>query len=309
MQDLIDAFIDYLTVEAGLARNTQLAYRGDLAKFAAFMERKGEAHPNDVTTTFILAFLMYLKECKTKPKGGRGPRPQFSGATIARTFSAVRMFYRFLALEGLADTNLTSALDSPRIWRSIPSVLGPDEVNRLLAAPDTTCPLGIRDRAILELLYATGARVSEVCSLDVDSIHYDYGYLRCIGKGSKERIVPVGRAALEWIRRYVDEVRPRLLQGRASAALFLAGKRKGQRLQRWGVWKRVQDCVALAGIRKKVSPHTLRHSFATHLLAGGADLRAVQEMLGHASITTTQIYTHVDKDRLKDVHRRFHPRG
>ena len=297
MHDLIDAFIDYLTVEAGVARNTQLAYRGDLDKFAAYLAAERQTDPTRVTTTLVLGFLMRLKD------GG------YSSASVARTFAAVKMFYRFLALESLVERNVCATLDSPRLWRRLPSVLSPDEVDQLLAAPDTARPLGLRDRAILELLYATGARVSEVCSLDVDSIHHDYGYLRCIGKGSKERIVPVGRTALAWTQRYAQEVRPLLLRGRASPALFVSSTHFGKRLRRETVWAIAKKHARLAGIRKNVYPHTLRHSFATHLLSGGADLRAVQEMLGHASIITTQIYTHVDKNRLKDVHRRFHPRG
>jgi len=297
VQELVDRFIDYLAIEAGLAENTQLAYRADLRKYAAFLAREHVEDPTTVTTTLVLGFLMRLKD--------QGYAP----TSIARMFAAVKMFYRFLALEGLVERNVTQALDSPRLWKRLPHVLSPDEVERLLEAPDTSKPLGVRDRAILETLYATGARVSEVCGLDMDSIHYDYGYLRCIGKGNKERVVPVGRTALGWVRRYVDEVRPGLLKGHAAAALFVSARRRGGRLRRETVWAMVRKYARLAGIRKKVSPHTLRHSFATHLLSAGADLRSVQEMLGHASIVATQLYTHVDKDRLKDVHRRFHPRG
>jgi integrase/recombinase XerD len=180
-------------------------------------------------------------------------------------------------------------------------------VDALLCAPDVETRFGLRDRAILEILYATGARASEVASLDVDSVHYDYGYLRCMGKGSKERIIPVGRSALDLTRRYALEVRPFLLGGRLSPALFVSQRKR--RLTRLGIWKLVKKHARRAGIRKPVYPHVLRHSFATHMLSGGADLRSVQEMLGHASIVTTQLYTHVDKDRLKEVHRRHHPRG
>jgi integrase/recombinase XerD len=202
---------------------------------------------------------------------------------------------------------VAAALDSPRLWKRLPSVLSPPEVDQLLAAPDTRTALGLRDRAILEMLYATGVRASEVGSLDVDSVHFAYGYLRCMGKGSRERVVPVGRAALELTRRYVAEVRPRLLRGRTAAALFVS--RTGRRLSRLDIWRLVKKHARRAGIPKNLYPHALRHSFATHLLAGGADLRSVQEMLGHVSIITTQIYTHVDKDRLKEIHRRYHPRG
>ena len=295
MQELIDAFIDYLTLECGVATNTQLAYRGDLARFAEYLVRERHPDPLHVTTTLVLGFLMQMKD------GGYAP------TSIARRFAAVKMFYRFLALEGLVTRNVTAALESPRLWRRLPSVLSPEEVERLLAAPDTTTPLGLRDKAIIEMLYATGARVTEVCSLDVDSIHYDYGYLRCMGKGSKERVVPVGSAALALTQTYATEVRPLFVRGRPTPALFLS--RTGRRLTRKTIERLVKKWARLSGIVKRTTPHTLRHSFATHLLAGGADLRSVQEMLGHASIVTTQVYTHVDKDRLKDVHRRFHPRG
>ncbi len=292
---LIRGFLDYLLVECGVSENTRRAYGSDLAKFADYLARKAQPDARRVTTTLALGFLMELKD--------RG----YAVGSIARMLVAVRMFYRYLALEGIVQRNVIAALDSPRLWRRIPAVLSPAEVDKLLAEPDTTKPLGLRDRAILEVLYATGVRASEVASLDVDSIHYDYGYLRCVGKGSKERVVPVGRAAVELARRYANEVRPRLLKGRSSAALFLSTR--GTRISRITIWRLVTRYAALAGIRKKASPHTLRHSFATHLLAGGADLRSVQEMLGHASIMTTQVYTHVDRERLKDVHRRYHPRG
>jgi integrase/recombinase XerD len=294
VKPLIDSFIEYLALECGVAENTQLAYRSDLGKLADHLRRKSR-RPESVTTTVILGFLVELKD--------RG----YSVATIARTLAAVRMFYRFLALEGLIEQNVTTALDSPKLWRRLPSVLSPDDVDSLLAAPDSATPLGLRDKALLELLYATGVRASEVASLDIDSLHYDYGYLRCMGKGSRERVVPVAKAALELVRRYALEIRPRLLRGRPSAALFVS--RTGRRLQRLTIWRLVRKYARQAGIAKRVSPHTLRHSFATHMLAGGADLRSVQEMLGHASIATTQLYTHVDRERIKEIHRRYHPRG
>ena len=294
MDDLIDAFVDYLSAECGLATNTQLAYRSDLRKFGAYLKRK-HRDPRDVSTSLVLGFLLTLKD--------RG----YSVTTLARILAAVKMFYRFLTLEGVVERNVTSVLESPRVWRELPSVLSPPEVEQLIAAPQTDQPLGLRDKALIELLYATGMRATEVTSLDVDSIHHDYGYLRCMGKGSKERIVPVGKEALALVRRYAEEARPVLLRGRTSAALLLS--HSGRRLTRETVWRIVTRYARLVGIRKKISPHTLRHSFATHLLAGGADLRSVQEMLGHASVTTTQLYTHVDRDRLKEVHRRFHPRG
>lgn len=295
LTSLTRAFLDYMSVEAGASANTRLAYASDLRKFCLYLERRGVNDPRRVTTTLVLGFLADLK--------AHG----FAVGSIARMLVAVRMFYRYLALEGIVERNVVSALDSPKLWRQLPTVLGPQEVEKLLAEPDTARPLGLRDKAILEVLYATGVRASEVVGLDVDSIHYDYGYIRCIGKGGRERVVPIGRTAVEITRRYVAEVRPRLLRGRPASALFVSWR--GWRLERSAVWRIVRHYARLAGIRKRVYPHALRHSFATHLLAGGADLRSVQEMLGHASIMTTQVYTHVDRERLRDVHRRFHPRG
>jgi integrase/recombinase XerD len=295
VDEMIDGFIDYLAAECGLAANTQLAYRSDLTKFAAYLRRRSCRDPREVNTSLVLSFLMNLKD-----KG-------YSVRSIARILAGVKMFYRFLTLEGLVERNVTSVLESPRIWRALPSVLNPEEVDRLLAHPDLETPLGLRDKAVLELLYATGMRATEVTALDVDSIHADYGYLRCVGKGSKERVVPIGRGAVAAVETYLTEARPLLLRGRPSAVLVLSWT--GKRLGRTTIWRIVKKHARLAGIRKRISPHTLRHSFATHLLAGGADLRSVQEMLGHASVTTTQLYTHVDRDRLKEIHRRFHPRG
>lgn len=295
MVPLVERFLDYMTVEAGAAANTRLAYAADLKKFQEYLTLRGVGDARRVTTSLALGFLMWLKD--------RG----YAVGSIARMLVAVKMFYRFLALEGIVSRNLIAVLDSPKLWRRLPTVLSPAEVDKLLAEPDTATVLGVRDKAILELLYATGVRASEVAGLDVDGVHYDYGYIRCMGKGSKERVVPIGRAAVEATRRYAAEARPRILRGRASPALFVS--RRGGRISRTTVWRLVRRYARLAGIRKTVYPHALRHSFASHLLAGGADLRAVQEMLGHASIVTTQVYTHVDSGRLKDVHRRFHPRG
>jgi len=261
IEPLVERFLSYLDLECGLARNTLDAYRRDLRLFADYLRRKRVGHPAGVTTTDMLGFLVEMKD--------RG----YSVASVARTLAGVRTFFRYLSLEGLVRRNVAAVLDSPTLWRRLPEVLSPREVERLLSAPDPSTPLGLRDKALLEVLYATGARASEVVALDLDSVHFDYGYLRCVGKGGKERVVPVGRVALDVARRYITEARPR------------------------------------AGIRKRVYPHLLRHSFATHLLAGGADLRSVQEMLGHVSIMTTQVYTHLDSGRLKEIHRRYHPRG
>jgi integrase/recombinase XerD len=284
-----------MSVEAGAAANTRLAYEHDLRRFAEYLARRAQPDLRRVTTTLALGFLVELKD--------RG----YAVGSIARMLVAVKMLYRYLALEGIVERNVIAALDSPKLWKRLPTVLSPPEVAKLLAEPDPRKPLGLRDKAVLEVLYATGVRASEVAGLDVDSVHFDYGYVRCLGKGSKERVVPVGRAAIEATQRYLAEERPRLLRGRPCPALFVS--QRGARLTRPTVWRLVKRYARLAGIRKEVYPHALRHSFATHLLAGGADLRSVQEMLGHASIMTTQVYTHVDSGQLKDVHRRFHPRG
>lgn len=294
MHEWVDAFLNYLTVECGLAENTLQAYRRDLDGLARHLEARGQPNLAAVTADDIVVFMMAQKD--------RG----LASNSIARALVAIKMFYRFLYREGFIGRDLTATLESPKLWRKLPSILTVSEVESLLHAPSRR-PIGIRDRAILETLYATGARVSEVAHLDLQSVNLEIGYLRCFGKGSKERIVPLGRAARDAIERYLSEARLRLLVNPEARALFLS--RSGRPLGREAIWRLVKKYAARAGIAKNISPHTLRHSFATHLLQGGADLRAVQEMLGHADISTTQLYTHVDRDRLKAIHRQFHPRG
>ena len=294
-RDKIDLFLDYLAVECGLADNTITSYHRDLCKFAAFLMGHGCDDLAKVSPDTVVRFMRSQKESGIDVN------------SIARYVAALKMWFRFLFMEGFLDRDAISVLDSPRLWRKIPDVLDPEDVGRLLAAPDVSTLLGKRDRAILELLYATGVRASEVATLEMTSVNLDYRYVRCIGKGHKERIVPLGTKAVAAVRTYLAEVRGKLLRGRAAAQLFLS--RVCRPLDRQHMWRLVKRYAALAGIAKRVSPHTLRHSFATHMLSGGADLRAVQEMLGHSSITTTQIYTHVDKDRLKSIHRKFHPRA
>jgi len=293
MNDQIALFLNHLSVERGLAENTLAAYRRDLESLARYLAAKHVSF-DAVTTDHLVRYMMQQKD--------RG----LSSGSIARALVATKVFYRFLYREGLMEKDVTSVMDSPRLWRRLPSVLSVEEVDDLLGAPSQR-RLGIRDRAILEVLYATGARVSEVAGLQMDSINFEFGYLRCMGKGSKERIVPVGRRALAATERYVRQVRPRLVGASPTQALFLS--RRGAPLGRESIWRLVKKYALRAGIGKNISPHTLRHSFATHLLHAGADLRAVQEMLGHADIATTQLYTHVDGDRLKAVHKPYHPRG
>lgn len=291
----IAAFLDYLVVEAGLSANTVKAYAGDLRAFAVWLAAQGVPGPEAVGADQVIEYLLHLKE-----KG-------LATATIARALAAVRMFFRFLWSEGLTTRDTTALIDTPRLARRLPEVLGPQEVARLLEAPPLDDALGLRDRAALELLYATGARASEVCGLTCDAVHLDYGFVRCLGKGGKERIVPLGRAAVSAVECYLAHGRPLLAKGRDSPYLLLS--RTGRRLHRANLWTIVRRHAQRAGIAARVHPHVLRHSFATHMIEHGAELRAVQEMLGHVSIATTQIYTHTDPRRLKAIHRRFHPRA
>lgn len=294
-ENLSQSFLEWLTVELGLRPNTIKAYARDLRKFSLFLEERGISSLKAARADDIVDFLSQEKE------KGRAV------TTIGRSLVALKMFYRFLLLEGLISRDIASTLDSPRMWRKLPEVLEAGEVERLLAAPEAKGELGYRDRALLEVLYATGARAQEVADLTLSAVNLDYGYARCTGKGEKERIVPLGKPAISAIKEYLKEGRPKLVRGRSEQWLFLS--RTGRKLNRETIWRLVKKYGRLAGIKKPLSPHTLRHSFATHLLAGGANLRVVQEMLGHATIATTQIYTHVNHARLKAVHKKYHPRG
>lgn len=291
----LDEFINYLTIERGLSPNSTSSYRSDLEKFIAFLGRRGKGGFGEVSREEVTDFLMEEKE--------RGLSPR----SLARALVAVRMFFRFLALEGYIRRDVTEVVESPRLWKLLPRVLTIAEVEALLRQPDPSTVLGRRDRAVLELLYASGLRASELTRLKVDDINLQSGFVRAYGKGSRERIVPLGRSAARALSDYLEWSRPLLLKGFASADLFLS--RRGKQFTRQWLWRLIGKYLAQAGIRKKAGPHILRHSFATHLLGRGADLRAVQEMLGHSQISTTQVYTHVDRERLKEVHRRFHPRG
>lgn len=291
MRELISGFLDYLSVERGLSSNTLSAYREDLDLFAGFMAGAPAA---SVTRADIGNFMFHEKK--------RGISP----TSIARRLAALRMFFRFLTRERVIREDPTSLTDTPTVWRKIPETLSYAEIEALISSPAVRDPAGIRDRAILETLYATGMRVSEIASVRMENVNLDVGFLKCIGKGNKERIIPLGTKAVSWLGKFMSTARPRLLGGRECEYVFVS--RLGKRLSRQSVWKMIKSCAKRAGIKKTVRPHVVRHSFATHLLEGGADLRAVQEMLGHANISTTQIYTHVNKERLKSVHRQFHPR-
>ena len=295
MQVLLDQFLDYVLLERGLSAHTRDAYGADLERFLKHLRGASVRSLNSVTRNHILSFLMDEKE--------RG----IATTSIARRLVAIKVFFRYLAQEGLLKENVTEAMDSPKLWKVLPDALSYEEVERLLLQPDATNPLGVRDRAILETFYGSGLRVSEICGLTLDGLQSEAGYLRCVGKGNKERVVPVSNTALQSVEQYLGEVRPLHTQDDDMRILFLT--RRGTGFSRKGMWKLIKQHARDAGIGKNVTPHTLRHSFATHLLSNGAPLRIIQEMLGHADIATTQIYTHVDSSRLKSVHEQFHPRA
>jgi integrase/recombinase XerD len=292
---ILEPFLAHLSVERGLSGNTLDAYRRDLTRYLRFLEEAGARDAKQAREADVSAFVRAL--------GGIGLDP----SSISRNLSAVKTFHRFLAAEGLAGGNPSEHVVPPKMRRGLPDVLNIFEVERLLEQPDLTKPLGVRDRAMLEVFYALGVRVSELTALRLPDLLLDAEIVRVVGKGDKERVVPIGAEAAEHVLFYLRNVRPRLAGPASGDVLFL--NRRGGRLTRMAVWKMLKGYARSAEIRKDVSPHTLRHSFATHLLEGGADLRAVQEMLGHADISTTQIYTHLDREYLKEVHRTFHPRG
>ena len=292
---LVERFADFLALERGSASRTQEAYGRDVARFVDFAILKGAAAPLDVTPRLLRAFVYHLKDLGLSP------------ASIRRNVSAVRTYFRFLMGDGHVVRDPSERLETPKRWRTLPEVLTVAEIQKLLAAPSMDDPLYFRDRAMLELAYGAGLRVSEWIGLGLKDILLDDGLVRVFGKGSKERLVPIGRNAIAALAIYIRELRPTLEQGSGQRALFLNAR--GKPLSRMGAWKILRKYVKRSGISKRVYPHTLRHSFATHLLEGGADLRAVQEMLGHADISTTQIYTHVDREYLRQVHRRYHPRA
>ncbi|HSR12162.1 MAG TPA: site-specific tyrosine recombinase XerD, partial [Thermodesulfobacteriota bacterium] len=288
----IDRYLHHLAVEKGLSRNTLESYSRDLQGYARSFRARGGSDAEELTPQDVLS---YLKEARARGLSAR---------STGRAISALRGFHKFLLQEGAAGENPLRRLRSPRVAPRLPSVLGPGEIEDLLRQPDAATPLGVRDRAMLELLYASGLRVSELIHLTVNDLNLEVGYVRTRGKGSKERIVPIGKAAGDAVKAYLEG--PRLSFGRSAAALFVG--RRGKGLTRQGFWKILKGYALKAGISRRITPHTLRHSFATHLLERGADLRSVQSMLGHSDISTTQVYTHVSREHLKQVHRDFHPR-
>ena len=295
MDEAVQAFLDHLSVERGLSSNTIAAYGRDLSQFIEYARKTGASALDDLTETILIGFLEALRQAGMSP------------GSISRKLSAIKTFTKYSYREGSIRKDFTANAVGMRGGRKLPSVLSIEEVSNLLSQPSGGEPGDIRDKAMLETLYATGLRVSELINLRLIDLNLDVGFLRCFGKGSKERIVPIGQVAIACINRYLADARPAFARSGSSEYLFLNSR--GRNMSRVGFWKIIKKYTAKAGILKNISPHTLRHSFATHLLQGGADLRSVQEMLGHADIATTQVYTHVNRDELKEVYREKHPRA
>jgi integrase/recombinase XerD len=291
----VESFLDFLSFERGLSDQTLSAYERDIQKLFVFVEERGRAGPEEITPLDLREFVVHLKTSGLAP------------TSIRRSLSSLRGYFAFLLEEGAVTSDPSERLQAPRAGRKLPDVLSVEDVQELLEAPDSDHPLFWRDRSILEVLYATGIRVSELVELRISNLDLEEGICTVFGKGSKERLVPLGTPARRTLDRYLRELRPRLEKGAGEGKVFL--NQRGRPLSRMAIWTLVKESARRAGLGGKVSPHTLRHTFATHLLEGGADLVAVQELLGHADISTTQIYTHVDREYLREVHRTFHPRG
>ena len=292
---LLDEFCDALWLEDGLSRNTLESYRRDLRLFAAWLASERGKTLLNAERVDLLGYLAHKFRSHAKPR------------SAARLLSSLKRLYRHWLRDGKITADPTLQVETPKLPRSLPRSLTEEDIERLLAAPDVETPLGLRDKAMLEALYASGLRVSELVSVGVAQVSQDMGVVRIVGKGAKERLVPLGEEALEWIRRYVAQARPRILDGKRTDSLFVTAR--GQAMTRQAFWQLIRRYAVRAGLGKLISPHTLRHAFATHLLNHGADLRVVQLLLGHADISTTQIYTHVARERLKQLHTKHHPRG
>lgn len=295
MRELLDDFLYYLAIERGLAENTLASYHSDLEQFLDYLSKAGITSLKDSNRGLIVAYLMHLK------KQGRSP------ATVSQHLAAIRSFYQFLLREGILGADPTATLESPRQIKRLPQVLTVQEVELLLKQPQPKTPCGLRDKAMLELLYASGLRVSELVALNVDQVNLKEEYVRCMGKGSRERVIPVGSIACFHLQNYLQYGRGKLLKDKREKALFL--NHQGKRLSRQGCWKIIKAYAKAAGLSSNITPHTLRHSFATHLLENGADLRSVQELLGHADISTTQIYTHLTQKKIREIYNHTHPRS
>ena len=295
MDELSDQFLHYLIVEKGLSKNTIEAYSLGLTRFLNHLSAKGVHEIRDVNKFHVRGFLLGLR------------KENLSTRTVVRNLVALRTFFRFLNQEGILDSNPVENLESPKMEKTLPEILTLKEIEQILEQPNRQTPLGIRDRAMLEMLYATGMRVSELTHLPTHQVNLEGGFVILYGKGSKERVVPLGSEAIKWVISYLKESRGILAKGKESPFLFINRSGKGMSRQRF--WKNLKDYARKAGLHKRITPHLLRHSFASHLLERGADLRSVQMMLGHVDISTTQIYTHVTGERLKKIHQRYHPRG
>ena len=290
----IQLYTDYLIAEKGVSHNTVLSYARDLRKAEIKLEKLGK-RLEDAKKADILKMMRAMKE------------ESLSSRSIARWLVSMRQFYRFLVSEGMIPENPTMNIEAPKAWKPLPEFLNYDEIEKLLSAPDRNIPSGARDHAMLETLYATGLRVSELISLELKDLKLDAGFVSCVGKGSKERIVPFGETCGATLKEYLQSGRKKFLKRGASSFLYVSAR--GRKMSRQGFWKIIKKYALKAGITKRLSPHIVRHSFATHLLANGADLRSLQMMLGHADISTTQIYTHISRERLKKIYRDYHPRA
>lgn len=298
MKNHLEEYLHYLKIERGLSENTIQSYKRDLSQYFSFLDEKEISSWEQVDRYLVLDFLEFLRN------EGK------SSATIIRMVSSLRKFHQFLRQERMTDNDPMQHIDTPKKTQRLPKTLSIKEVEKIIESPDTNDALGIRDRAILEVMYATGLRVTELITLKLDDLHLSLGLLQTVGKGDKERIIPLGDVAIKWVKLYLEKSRPELLaKNKKDKTNILFLNYKGECFTRQGIWKNLKVYVTQAGIEKEVTPHTLRHSFATHLLENGADLRVVQELLGHADISTTQIYTHISKKRMADVYKTYFPRA
>ncbi|HEX9252945.1 MAG TPA: site-specific tyrosine recombinase XerD [Ignavibacteriaceae bacterium] len=296
MEMFLKEYLAHIKLEKNLSQNTVTSYKNDINAFLSYLENSGIDDASDISSNDVGGFFKTLRELG------------LSGSSSARYFSSLKGFFLYLLKNKYIIKNPIEKITAPKISKKLPGVLDINEVEKILAAPDVSEKLGMRDKAILELFYACGTRVSELINLKVNDLYFDEEIIRVFGKGSKERLIPIGASAVTWVSEYLKKSRPLLMKkSKSENNLFLNSR--GSKLSRMGVWKIIDRYVKEAGIEKEVHPHTFRHSFATHLLEGGADLRAVQEMLGHADISTTQIYTHIDRDYIKQIHKQYHPRG
>jgi integrase/recombinase XerD len=295
MQELLEKYLNHLLIERGVAQNTLEAYGRDLRRFLFIVQEKGFTDWRQIIPEAVIEYLVQIKS------------EGLSANSMNRSLAAIRGFYKYLLREKMIEQTPLANIELAKVWMRLPDTVSKEEMNLILAQPGVETAPSLRNSAMLELLYATGIRVSELIGLTMNSINWQVGFLVVMGKGSKERIVPIGKTAYDCTRLYVDASRPRLVQGKITDILFL--NRFGGKFTRQGFWKMVVGYAKKAGLHKKIHPHTFRHSFASHLLEGGADLRTVQVMLGHADISTTQIYTHITRDRLKEIHQKYHPRG